>query len=124
VATSAGVLASGTVQFIPGDLVKRIAIPVPNLQNYSLVRVTLSNPVNGQLTGITQTYYVNLPDVGSQPVLGLGQFAEQILLYWANPADTLYHSATVPGPWSALSNHPSPFSLTATNSQQYYRLKR
>ncbi len=122
--TPGGLLASGTAQFVPGDLAKLIALSIPNLQSYSLVRVTLANPVGGQLTGLTQTYYVNLPDVAGQPVLGLAQFGDQTLLYWSNPGDTLYQADTVLGPWNALPGLPSPVSLTLTNPQAFYLLKR
>ncbi len=120
----AGVLASGTVQFAPGDLGKLVPLAIPNLQNYSLVRVTLSNPVNGQLTGVTQTYYVNLPDVDGRPVLGLAQFPDQTLLYWCDAACVLCQADVVLGPWTDLTNMPSPVSITLTNPQQFYLLKR
>ncbi len=122
--TPAGVLASGTAQFVPGDLAKLITLSVSNLQNYSLVRVTLANPVGGQLTGVTQTYYVNLPDVGGQPVLGLAQFGDQTLLYWSNPTDTLCHADTILGPWNALTILSSPVTLAPTDPQAFYLLKR
>ena len=43
-------LASGTLQFVPGEIVKRVRIAAAALPGGSLVRVQLSNPVNAEIT--------------------------------------------------------------------------
>jgi hypothetical protein len=86
--------------------------------------VTLSSPVNGQLAGLTRAYYVNLPDVNGAPLLGLGQFPDQTVLYWSDGAYALQRASNLPGLWTTVSNTPSPVSISLTNTQQFYRLQR
>jgi alpha-L-arabinofuranosidase len=119
-----GIVARGTLTFAPGDLGKVILLSIPNLQSYSLLRVTLSSPVGGQLSGITQAYYVNLPSVGGVPLLGLGQFPDQTVLYWSDGTCALQQAGSLPGLWTTVSNTPSPVSITLGNAQQFYRLHR
>lgn len=118
-----GVIATGTLTFVPGDLSKSIPIPLGLLAGRSLVRVTLSNPSNGQLVGVTRTYFVNLPG-GGAPVLGLGQFPDENVLYWADPAYALQNASQLQHPWATLTNLPSPVSVTFTQAQQFFRLQR
>jgi hypothetical protein len=117
------VIATGVLTFAPGDLSRSIPIPLGILAGRSLVRVTLSNPSNGQLTGVTRTYYVNLP-TGGAPLLGLAQFPDETVLYWADPAYALQNNSNLRQSWTTLTNIPSPVSVTFTQAQQFYRLQR
>jgi alpha-L-arabinofuranosidase len=119
-----GVVARGTLAFAPGDLGKVILLSIPNLPGYNILRLTLSSPVNGQLRGITQAYYVNLPGAGGAPLLGLAQFPDQTVLYWSDATSALQRAGNLPGLWTTLSNLPSPAIITLTNAQQYFRLER
>ncbi|OHB62870.1 MAG: hypothetical protein A2Y77_00170 [Planctomycetes bacterium RBG_13_62_9] len=47
-------LAGGTLHFTPGETVKHIQFDVPPLTTSAQLRVTLSNPVNANLTGLKQ----------------------------------------------------------------------
>jgi hypothetical protein len=51
------VLQTGTLTFQAGEMVKRIFPAGFNLQSYTQVRVVLSNPVRGELTGQTQVNF-------------------------------------------------------------------
>ncbi len=45
-------IAGGTLHFVPGETVKLIAFKTPSGQDLCQVHVTLSNPVNAEVTGI------------------------------------------------------------------------
>ncbi|MES2706752.1 MAG: hypothetical protein V4726_09145 [Verrucomicrobiota bacterium] len=44
-------IGSGVLTFLPGETVKAITAPLPELASLSLVRVTLGTPVNAEVTG-------------------------------------------------------------------------
>ncbi len=52
-------LASGTVQFSPGETVKTISAPVANPSGFGVIRVVLSAPQNAEVTG--EITYFRLP---------------------------------------------------------------
>jgi hypothetical protein len=54
-------LAAGTLHFTPGETVKLIPIETLALENLSQVQVTLSNPINADLTGRNQITYRGTP---------------------------------------------------------------
>ena len=54
-------LADGTLHFVPGETVRLIPIETLALENLSQVQVTLSNPVNADLTGRKQLTYQSTP---------------------------------------------------------------
>jgi len=56
---TAATLDSGTLTFTPGETVKFIPVNVANPGDLDLIRVSLSQPVNGELTGAISYYYVN-----------------------------------------------------------------
>lgn len=120
--TPAGVLASGTLAFGPGDLAKAIPGLIPNPQIFDLIRVTLSNPVNGQLASITRLFFVS--SAGNQPRLGLAQFPDETLVYWSQNGSVLQQSMEPSGAWETLTNFYSPVPVWPTNTEQFYRLKQ
>jgi len=61
VATASGVIASGTLTFTPGETVKKIILPPAMVQGVTLVQVTLSSPVGGEITGDEKAYLANPP---------------------------------------------------------------
>jgi alpha-L-arabinofuranosidase len=117
-----GIIATGMLAFGPGDLSKSIPIPPAVFAGRSIVRVILSNPSNGQLSGVTRTYYVNLP-IGGGPLLGLAQFPDENVVYWADPAYALQSTGSLGQPWTTLTNMPSPVRITLAQGQQFYRLQ-
>jgi hypothetical protein len=62
--SDAGSLGTGTLTFVPGQTVRNV--PLPDVTGRTLVKVTLSNPVNGELTGRTVVTYT-----GPKPVVKL-----------------------------------------------------
>ena len=58
VQTPGATLASGTLIFQPGETVKRITAPIAGLGTQDLVRVSLSNPINGEFTAGDQLLIV------------------------------------------------------------------
>ncbi len=55
--TNAGLLKSGTLNFIPGQTVEHIEFTFPSTDNLRQVRITLSDPVNAELTGYSSALY-------------------------------------------------------------------
>jgi len=59
--TDDGPYDSGSLQFIPGESLKYIQFAIPPTQGLQELNVTLSNPVNAELTGYHQiTYHIPL----------------------------------------------------------------
>lgn len=55
--TEDGPLDGGTLHFIPGETVKHIRSEVPDIESLCEIRVTLSHPVNAEVTGPSQFVY-------------------------------------------------------------------
>lgn len=55
--TNLGILASGTLDFPPGQTVQQIEFAVPSLEGLQQLRVVLSNPVNAEITKYAQVIY-------------------------------------------------------------------
>ena len=51
------VLATGTLQFVPGEIVKYVRATPAQVQNQSLVRIRLENPVRADITANPVAYY-------------------------------------------------------------------
>jgi hypothetical protein len=121
--TPSGIIASGTLQFLPGDLTRTIFLP--DTPNSDIVRVTLSNPTNGQLSGASRVYYVrSLNGPTEPPVLAWARFPDEFLLYWSDTTAGLISCASLNGPWPAVTNAISPFKVIPFAPKQFYRLKR
>jgi hypothetical protein len=119
------VLASGTLSFLPGDLAKDIPIVFTSLQTYGIIRVTLSNPANGRLSGVTRAFFVGpLNGPTEPPGLAWARFPDETVLYWSDGAANLLQAPSLVGPWNVVSNAPTPFVLAPSAPQQFFRLKR
>jgi hypothetical protein len=57
--TAENILASGTLNFTPGETLKTISAPVASPGNYGLIRVALTSPVNAEVTG--EAWYFKAP---------------------------------------------------------------
>jgi hypothetical protein len=67
VSGAAGLIRSGTLTFAPGEMVKWIpGLPAP-AASIEAVRVTLSNATGGELTGLHEAWYFNLPGPPQAP---------------------------------------------------------
>jgi hypothetical protein len=51
------ILANGTLQFVPGEIVKYIRVTHAQMQNQSLVRVRLHSPIRAEITANPVAYY-------------------------------------------------------------------
>ncbi|MFB0553494.1 MAG: right-handed parallel beta-helix repeat-containing protein, partial [Phycisphaerae bacterium] len=56
--TEDGLHDSGSLQFIPGETVKHIQFEIPPAKDFKELRLTLSNPLNAELTGYRQITYM------------------------------------------------------------------
>ena len=67
---NAGLLASGTLIFAPGETVKKIIVSPATVAGVNAVRVTLDNPVGGEITGDARLYLATSP-TGPLPIVTL-----------------------------------------------------
>lgn len=118
-----GVLATGVLQFAPGDLMKMLPVVITNWQSYGIIRVTLGNPVNGQL-GSNRVYFAQSQGNGGQPILNWAAFPDQTIIYWSDAASLLQQTADLSSPWTTLSNAPSPFNVDFSTPSRFFRLQR
>jgi len=51
-----GILASGTLVFQPGETWRQLPLSISNPQSYELLRVSLSAPVQAELTGLAEAF--------------------------------------------------------------------
>lgn len=65
VESQSGTLTNVTLVFTAGETVKRVALPPAAVQGVEVVRIGLSNPVGGELTG-TATSYLAAPSVAGE----------------------------------------------------------
>ncbi len=122
VETPGSVLTNGTLVFVPGELVKLIPVQQELTQPGTILRVSLSEPVNAQFGELTRAYVVCAPDPYKPVWLGVGKFADETLLWWVDPNCVLQQSSSVAGPWTNMQATPSPFRLEFIGQQRFYRL--
>ena len=67
VVTDLGPAEAGTLDFTPGESLKIFHPVVPDPSGLRWVRVSLANPVNGEITGISEALYANFPSVTLLP---------------------------------------------------------
>ncbi len=66
-------LASGLLEFAPGEVSKAIAPVVATPGSYAVIRVALSQPVNAEVTG--EAWYFKAPDSGNPTLIARGSTA-------------------------------------------------
>jgi alpha-L-arabinofuranosidase len=117
-------VTNGTLQIVPGILTTNLPLPAALLQPGTFFRVTLSNPVNGQLGGIPRGYFAadSLPDDPFK--IGLALYPDEKLVYWTWPAATLQEATNVPGPWTSLGDAVGPIRIPESDTRKFYRLAR
>lgn len=71
VESQTGVLASGSLEFAPGETLKLIPVSILQPQMYPALRVALTDPVNGEFTGSEEAWFLNLPS-GLTTLVGRG----------------------------------------------------
>src|SRR6185295_18509553 len=68
VSSSTSVIASGTLEFFPGETVKKIVVPPALIQGIDALQVTLSSPTGGELTGDSRIYLTSPASTPVTPV--------------------------------------------------------
>lgn len=89
--SSSAVLAAGTLQFVPGEIVKYIRATPAQVQNQSLIRVRIHNPVRAEITAVPEAFFSS-GLTPSQPQLIMAansvwkypNFAGQLASSWTN----------------------------------------
>lgn len=71
VSTHEGIVDGGTLNFIPGQTIQTIYFTRPLLEDLRQVRVSLSNPVNAELTGYSYVLYQK-PYILNKPLVAKG----------------------------------------------------
>lgn len=61
-------IASGTLTFLPGETVKEIAAMLPGSPSFDIVRISLGEPINGEVTG-QDAWFVNTVTLPTETVL-------------------------------------------------------
>lgn len=67
--TQDGLHDNGELQFIPGQTVKHIQFEMPSMDGLSELRITLSNPINAEITGMGQIAYQIPYEIDKQLVI-------------------------------------------------------
>ena len=100
--------------------------PLPGAawQPGAFFRVTLSNPVHGQLDTVTRAYFGQPQSATLPPQLGCIQFADETLVYWNDSSSVLLQTTNLAGAWITKSTTPSPLRLDLSRPQELFRLKR
>jgi len=96
--SSTGTLSTGTLTFAPGETLKRVFPAGFELQDQSEVRVSLSNPQNGEVTGVNEVWFtgsvpapvVSLAVAAAQS--GMERLGEGVPVHLSTPAT---HPVTV-----------------------------
>jgi hypothetical protein len=115
-------VTNGTLAFAPGTVSATIPVPPGALQPGAFFRVTLSNPINGQMGGLVRGYFVQNSNPGDPLKLGLANYPDERLVYWTQPAATLLESANVTGPWIVLTNVAGPIRIPESAPAEFFRL--
>ncbi len=69
---SAAVLGNGMLVFSPGETLKRIPVNVTGPESHELIRVSLSDPVNAELTGMGSYFFVSDRETGGVALISRG----------------------------------------------------
>jgi hypothetical protein len=86
--------------------------------------VTLGNPINSRLDGSNRVYFVQSPGNGGPPLLSWAAFPDQTVIYWSDAGSALQQTTSLSGPWTTLSNTPSPLSIDFSAPSRFFRLQR
>jgi hypothetical protein len=118
--TSDSTLAGGTLQFVPGEIVKIVGITAVQAQNQSLIRLRLYNPVRAEITAYPSVFFG--PALNPQRVY-IRKFREGGFIFWSNPAFQLEQADTLTDTWMRLPT-PSPAPVDFSAPTRFYRLSR
>lgn len=121
VETTNSILASGTVQFVPGQIVQYIRVTPAQVQNQTLIRVQLSNPVRAEITDYDFAFF--RPPAAEPRRLQFVEFRGEWFLFWGATGFLLQQADSLNGPWTTLYT-PSPAPVDFSAQTRFYRLIR
>ena len=116
------VVTNGTLQFVPGQTNQVILLPAGILQPGAFFRVTLSNPVNGQLDTVSRAFFAVASSSGSPLQLGVARYAAENLVYWTVTNATLLKATNIAGPWLTNDNQAAPIPVPELQTSEFFRL--
>ena len=117
--TPSATLASGTLQFVPGEIVKNVHITAADTQGQTIIRVRLANPVRAEITAQPFAFYrTSFPPARR---IEIRNFGGDWYLFWSDPASSLQQAPTVTGLWTTLPD-PSPVQVDFSAPMRFYRL--
>lgn len=121
VETPQAVLAEGQVEFQPGETIKILKWP-GGTAGQNVIRFSLSNPADGELSGISRIYFIQPEASGLK--LSWTRFADEQLVYWNDADCQLEQAPAVLGPWVDASSNRSPVALEPGSGSWFYRLRK
>jgi alpha-L-arabinofuranosidase len=113
-------VATGTVQFSPGDIALRI--PVPE-NSAGLLRLTLRNPVACELDTNWRAYFVTA-GANAPMDLQMTAYADESLVYWTSSSATLTTATNASGPWTPEPGTVPPIRIPRDRNLEFFRLMK
>ncbi len=123
-AANGAVVTDGTLQFVPGQTNQIISLLAGILQPGAFFRVTLSNPINGQLDTVSRAFFAVASLSGGPLQLGVARYADQNLVYWTTTNATLLEATNLVGPWMTNGNQAAPIQVPESPTSDFFRLKQ
>ena len=120
-AADGAVVTNGTLQFVPGQTNLIISLPPGVLQPGAFFRVTLTNPVNGQLDTVPRAFFA-VASSGGPLQLGVARYADENLVYWTATNATLLEATNLAGPWTTNNNQSAPIQVPESPTSEFFRL--
>jgi alpha-L-arabinofuranosidase len=117
-------VTNGTLQIVPGILTTNLPLPAALLQPGTFFRVSLGNPVNGQLGAMSRAYFVEDSSPDDPLKIGLALYPDETLVYWTDPTATLLEATNVIGPWTTNNNAANPVRIPDSPAAEFFRLMR
>jgi hypothetical protein len=118
------VVTNGTLSFAPGTVTANVPLPPGALQPGAFFRLTLSNPVNGQLGSVGRGYFAESSAPGDPLQLHVASYPDEKLIYWTLPTATLLQATSLNGPWNVLTNVPGPIRIPESAPVEFFRLRQ
>ncbi|HLZ53228.1 MAG TPA: hypothetical protein VKS19_02000, partial [Verrucomicrobiae bacterium] len=118
------VVTSGTLAFVPGQTNQIISLPVGVLLPGAFFRVTLTNPVNGQLNSLTNAFFAVASSSGGPLQLAVAHYPDENLIYWTITNATLLEATNLAGPWATNNNQAAPIQVPESPLSEFFRLKQ
>ena len=122
--TTASIVASGTLTFVPGETVRHIFADPGSVAGASAWRVTLQNPRGGEVTGVAAAYALPQQATnGTTAQLFTEQFGDQLVLYGNQSGYVVEQADQVTGPWQFVTGDEIA-TVSMNGSQRFFRLRK